>query len=69
MPWRKITADQYRTMSDPEGFDEAFLVDPDSGWRREIWDCGEHLHKGQVVIYTALLDDILVDPDHPIFVR
>lgn len=70
MPWRKITADQYRTGDDPgDGYDEARFVDPATGWHREVWDVGEHLVAGKVAIQTALPDEIYVSPDYPIEVR
>lgn len=70
MAWRKITADQYRRGEDPEdGYDEARIVDPETGWHREVWDVGEHLVGGKVVIITAAPHEIYVDPSYPIAVR
>jgi hypothetical protein len=69
MAWRKITADQYRLGTDEEGFDEAFVQDAD-GWRREVWDVGCDLDDdGNVIIYTASANPLLVRPEHPISVR
>lgn len=70
MPWRKITADQYRLGEDPEnGYDEARIKDPETGWYREIWDVGVDLVEGNVVIITASPRDIHVPGDYPIEVR
>lgn len=71
MKWRKITADQYRKMEDPEGdgWDEVRFVDPETGCYREIWDCGIELVRDKVAICTAAPHDTLVDPDYPVEVR
>jgi hypothetical protein len=70
MPWRKITADQYRLGEDPDdGYDEARIKDPETGWYREVWDVGEKLYRGYVSIETAKRDPILVPLDYPIEVR
>lgn len=68
--WRKITADAYRLGTDEDGFDEAFVTDPKTGFRREIWDVACDLDAdGNVTLYTASPDDLSVKPDHPISVR
>jgi hypothetical protein len=71
MPWRKITADQYHRMEDPEGsgWDEARFINPETGRYREIWDCLIDRHDGKIGICTALAHDIFVDPTYPIEVR
>lgn len=68
--WRTITADQYRIGGDAAGdFDEAYIKDL-AGWSREVWDVGcDHDENGNVVIYTAAADPLLVPPDHPVRVR
>lgn len=70
MAWRKITADQYRLGTDDEGFDEAYVIDPANGFRRELWDVGCDLDEdGNVVLYTSAANPTLVLPTHPIEVR
>lgn len=70
MPWRKITADQFRLGEDPEnGYDEARIKDPETGWHREVFDVDEHLRNGRVAIETANNEAILVPTDYPIEVR
>lgn len=69
MPWRKITAEKYRTGADEEGFDEARIVDPHTGFSREVWDVACEQECGKVLIWTAAADPIGVPPDYPISVR
>lgn len=71
MAWRKITAEQYRIGGDDAGdFDEAKIVDPETGFRREVWDVGcEHDEAGNVVIYTAAAEPTRVSPDYTIWVQ
>lgn len=68
--WRTITAEQYMTGGVAAGdYDEAFIRDHD-GWWREVWDVGCTTDEaGNVVIYTAAADPLLVAPSHPIRVR
>lgn len=71
MAWRTITAQQYMAGGDAGGdYDEAFIRHPDTGSLREIWDVGcTHDEFGNVVIYTAAANPILVTPNTPIEVR
>ena len=70
MPSRTITAQQLMDGGEAGGdYDEAFVRDPATGTRREVWDVGCKLVDGNVVIYTALPNDILVPPRYPIEVR
>lgn len=71
MAWRKITAEQYRIGGDDAGdFDEVEIVDPETGFRREVWDVGcSHDESGNVVIYTAAAEPTRVNPDYTIWVR
>lgn len=68
--WRTITADQYRVGGDASGdFDEAFIRDH-AGRRHEVWDVGcDRDDAGNVYIYTAAADPLVVPPSHPIRVR
>ena len=68
---RTITAQQYMDGGDvDDGYDEAFVRHPDTGVRREIWDVGfERDEFGNVVLFTAAADPILVTPNTPIEVR
>jgi len=69
--WRKITAEQYMRGGDDAGdFDEVFIVDPDTGLRREVWDVGcEPDDDGLIHIYTARADAHRVAPDYQLSVR
>lgn len=71
MGWRKITAEQYRVGGDASGdFDEAFIIDPDTGLRREVWDVGiDRTDDGSVVIYTCRAEPHIVPQDYKIAVR
>lgn len=70
MAWRTITAQQYFDGGNAGGdYDEAFIRHPDTGTRREVWDVGCDKVGGEVAIYTALPDAILVPPHYPIEVR
>ena len=71
MKWRKITADQYRTMEDPtgEGYDEAYFRHPETCTRHELWDCGIEQMNDKVVLYYSAVNPVFVDPDHEIEVR
>jgi hypothetical protein len=71
MNWRKITADQYRTLQDPtgDGYDEAFFRHPETGTRHELWDCGIEQIGGKVALHYSAAHPALVDPDHAIEVR
>lgn len=69
MGWRKITAEQYVKNDDAEGFDEAFIRCPATGFRREVWDAGSETDNGKIAIYTAAAEPMMVDPSHPIEVR
>ena len=69
MAWRKITAEQYLTGGDAGGnYDEAFIRHPETGVRRECWDVGGDA-AGEIAIYTALAEPIMVPRDYPIEVR
>lgn len=71
MPWREITAEQYRTSDEAAGgYDEARVLDPDTGFYREVWDVGIDCDEtGRVVIYTAAAEPLRVTRNHPIRVR
>lgn len=69
MGWRKITAEQYFKNDDEDGFDEAFIRCPLTGRRIEIWDVGREADSGQIAIYTAAAEPIMVGPTYPIEVR
>lgn len=49
-------------------YDEAFIRHPETGARRECWDVGGD-DTGDIAIYTALADPIMVPRDYPIEVR
>ena len=69
--WRTITAEQYMQGGDASGdFDEVYMIDPDTGSRREVWDVGCWLDADDKVhIYTACADAHRVAPDYQLFVR
>lgn len=68
--WRKITAEQFLNGIDPLdlGWDEAYVRFPDTGARREVWDVGGDT-TGEITIYTAMRDPLMVPRDYPIEVR
>lgn len=68
--WRTITADQYRVGGDASGdFDEVFIKDA-NGFRREVWDVGIDCdEEGNVHIYTAAAEPLVVPKDYPLRVR
>lgn len=67
--WRKVTAEQFLNQIDPagDGWDEARVTFPD-GLRREVWDVGGE-ETGEIAIYTAMRDPLMVPRDYPISVR
>lgn len=69
MQWRKITAETYRTLSDPIGYDEAYVTVEETGEWVEIWDCCiNHDDNGNVVLILAR-GDYAVPPSYMIEVR
>ena len=68
---RTITADKYRVGGEDAGdYDEVFMIDPDTGLRREVWDVGIDLDEaGNVVIYSARAEPHHVPRDYKLMVR
>jgi hypothetical protein len=70
MAWRTITAQTYMNGTDPEGYDEVFITDPATGFKREVWDCGiEKDDAGKIAIYTSDAEPIYVEPSYRLHVR